>query len=89
MQLRRQMHHAFVRVLPAFRRLVVQEGFHLRDFMLLPLAGRLRDLALTRLGGRVGAHGLCQSFDENRLVLGERVADHNEAKRCVQRCRPT
>ena len=89
MQLRCQMHHALISMLPARCDPVVNQLAQLRDLGLLPLCARPRDRLPIQLRGFVVAQCLCQHVDENRLVLGRDVAGDHEAEGCVKLRQPT
>jgi len=89
MQLRSQVRHAFVCLLPTLGEPVMQERCQLRDLMLLPFATRQCERASLQLGGLVVAQGLRQNIDENRLVLGSALVRDYEAQRRMQRRQPT
>lgn len=87
MQLRRQLHHTLIGVLPAARDPILQKSFQLHDLMLRPFSLPLYDRLATQLGGRFVTQSLSQHGDENCLVLRGNLARDHKPKRCVQRCR--
>ena len=80
MQLRGQLHHRLVCMLPAPCEPALKKSCQLRDLVLLPLVARLRDFVPTQLGGFIVTQRLCQKVDENRLVLGAGIVRDHEAK---------
>lgn len=60
----RQLHHTLIRVLPASRSPVVQEGLQFRELVLLPFPLRLRTRLAISLGRLVVARGMqrCRSI---------------------------